>query len=121
MRILVLANHPNYAVFRTACFNEKPDAYLKSFRVIPTVPPLGFLLCPFSSSCPLASYVFLFHFLQKNSFVYLDVVLKVSTFAPALKERQGLRFDIPMLFRDRKSTRLNSSHANISYAVFCLK
>src|SRR3712207_7028019 len=23
-------------------------------------------------------------------------------------------------FRDRKSTRLNSSHANISYAVFCL-
>src|SRR3712207_8634695 len=25
------------------------------------------------------------------------------------------------LFRDRKSTRLNSSHANISYAVFCLK
>src|SRR3712207_7805277 len=31
---------------------------------------------------------------------------------------------VPGLFRprsDRKSTRLNSSHANISYAVFCLK
>src|SRR3712207_7512227 len=26
-----------------------------------------------------------------------------------------------LLFPDRKSTRLNSSHANISYAVFCLK
>src|SRR3712207_7867363 len=25
------------------------------------------------------------------------------------------------VFEDRKSTRLNSSHANISYAVFCLK
>src|SRR3712207_6949003 len=25
------------------------------------------------------------------------------------------------MLRDRKSTRLNSSHANISYAVFCLK
>src|SRR3712207_8870780 len=25
------------------------------------------------------------------------------------------------LAQDRKSTRLNSSHANISYAVFCLK
>src|SRR3712207_7200642 len=25
------------------------------------------------------------------------------------------------LYIDRKSTRLNSSHANISYAVFCLK
>src|SRR3712207_8605091 len=30
--------------------------------------------------------------------------------------RTGYRAD-----RDRKSTRLNSSHANISYAVFCLK
>src|SRR5947209_8840566 len=27
----------------------------------------------------------------------------------------------PVLWLDRKSTRLNSSHANISYAVFCLK
>src|SRR3712207_7121251 len=27
----------------------------------------------------------------------------------------------PVRERDRKSTRLNSSHANISYAVFCLK
>src|SRR3712207_8528372 len=26
-----------------------------------------------------------------------------------------------LAWRDRKSTRLNSSHANISYAVFCLK
>src|SRR3712207_7717901 len=26
-----------------------------------------------------------------------------------------------MIPEDRKSTRLNSSHANISYAVFCLK
>src|SRR2546430_6928019 len=26
-----------------------------------------------------------------------------------------------VLFRDRKSTRLNSSHSQISYAVFCLK
>src|SRR3712207_7194091 len=27
----------------------------------------------------------------------------------------------PLVGADRKSTRLNSSHANISYAVFCLK
>src|SRR3712207_8532068 len=27
----------------------------------------------------------------------------------------------PLMKQDRKSTRLNSSHANISYAVFCLK
>src|SRR3712207_7122270 len=29
--------------------------------------------------------------------------------------------DDPGIGGDRKSTRLNSSHANISYAVFCLK
>src|SRR3712207_8021904 len=29
--------------------------------------------------------------------------------------------DFRCIIRDRKSTRLNSSHANISYAVFCLK
>src|SRR3712207_8356770 len=29
--------------------------------------------------------------------------------------------NIDDLYLDRKSTRLNSSHANISYAVFCLK
>src|SRR3712207_7791543 len=34
---------------------------------------------------------------------------------PGRARRDGL------LARDRKSTRLNSSHANISYAVFCLK
>src|SRR3989442_7441858 len=27
----------------------------------------------------------------------------------------------PQVYRDRKSTRLNSSHVRISYAVFCLK
>src|SRR3712207_8885337 len=35
----------------------------------------------------------------------------------------GVRFETSAieLNADRKSTRLNSSHANISYAVFCLK
>src|SRR5688572_31700760 len=28
---------------------------------------------------------------------------------------------LPEVLRDRKSTRLNSSHSQISYAVFCLK
>src|SRR3712207_7057236 len=36
---------------------------------------------------------------------------------------QGLRTKaaLEIIVEDRKSTRLNSSHANISYAVFCLK
>src|SRR3712207_8698339 len=41
-----------------------------------------------------------------------------------MKERSILRRVAAILFHrragDRKSTRLNSSHANISYAVFCL-
>src|SRR3712207_7291628 len=36
----------------------------------------------------------------------------------AAEEEHPLRLAVP---EDRKSTRLNSSHANISYAVFCLK
>src|SRR3712207_6858177 len=42
------------------------------------------------------------------------------TFPPAAVERRrgSRRYDAVL---DRKSTRLNSSHANISYAVFCLK
>src|SRR5699024_11619519 len=31
------------------------------------------------------------------------------------------RFRLRVLLQDRKSTRLNSSHVSISYAVFCLK
>src|SRR3712207_7270272 len=33
----------------------------------------------------------------------------------------GVFDELAMRLQDRKSTRLNSSHANISYAVFCLK
>src|SRR5205085_9705768 len=34
---------------------------------------------------------------------------------------QALAADVTERQRDRKSTRLNSSHSQISYAVFCLK
>src|SRR3712207_6982481 len=37
---------------------------------------------------------------------------------PELRHAAGAQV---LLELDRKSTRLNSSHANISYAVFCLK
>src|ERR1035437_10416349 len=43
--------------------------------------------------------------------------------AVASPNHQWLAFDLlgSIWVIDRKSTRLNSSHANISYAVFCLK
>src|SRR3712207_7850137 len=43
--------------------------------------------------------------------------LKPVSMAVTLGSKQGGGKNIA----DRKSTRLNSSHANISYAVFCLK
>src|SRR2546426_8659233 len=44
----------------------------------------------------------------------------VETVAVALEVPRGAVVDV-LLARDRKSTRLNSSHLVISYAVFCLK
>src|SRR5205814_10374470 len=35
--------------------------------------------------------------------------------------KEDFYFVYPTKFQDRKSTRLNSSHLGISYAVFCLK
>src|SRR3712207_7557745 len=40
---------------------------------------------------------------------------------PKEAELFRLLADVEQAKQDRKSTRLNSSHANISYAVFCLK
>src|SRR5690349_22299587 len=41
--------------------------------------------------------------------------------SPSTKLKASATFDLPDPFGDRKSTRLNSSHVEISYAVFCLK
>src|SRR3712207_7833552 len=43
-----------------------------------------------------------------------------TTAAAHLRDRE-IEHDVGAGRADRKSTRLNSSHANISYAVFCLK
>src|SRR3712207_8352028 len=39
----------------------------------------------------------------------------------AIGQRRATNITTIQNWLDRKSTRLNSSHANISYAVFCLK
>src|SRR3712207_8720710 len=51
------------------------------------------------------------------------LVLLVSGATPGDEARlRVLKHLVPLPFvEDRNSTRLNSSHANISYAVFCLK
>src|SRR3712207_7156134 len=63
--------------------------------------------------------------------VVAAVALDLELLGAADVEREGRgdgagrvdarRVAVLRLDQDRKSTRLNSSHANISYAVFCLK
>src|SRR5690242_21089148 len=55
-----------------------------------------------------------------------SLTLLVATAGPRAARRARTPLAITtliaaMMFRDRKSTRLNSSHMSISYAVFCLK
>src|SRR5476649_3049349 len=50
----------------------------------------------------------------------LHDALPISFFRPASPRNQA-RQETACRRRDRKSTRLNSSHTVISYAVFCLK
>src|SRR2546430_4922185 len=47
--------------------------------------------------------------------------LRLESCEPLALRLEHLRHRDPRPFGDRKSTRLNSSHSQISYAVFCLK
>src|SRR3712207_8146227 len=71
-------------------------------------------------------YTTLFRSLDYPSEV-LEEVYRTNVIAP-LELIQSIRSELKpgarilnITSEDRKSTRLNSSHANISYAVFCLK
>src|SRR5690606_40275678 len=47
---------------------------------------------------------------------------RAPIFAPSVgRYYKGMIVEVPLPLADRKSTRLNSSHVKISYAVFCLK
>src|SRR2546430_10332963 len=50
-----------------------------------------------------------------------DVEVKVLLSRMRHRRRYRILDSFPQLKGDRKSTRLNSSHSQISYAVFCLK
>src|SRR5689334_24755465 len=51
----------------------------------------------------------------------VEVDLLVGVGAVGVEQEAGLVAGRAVADRDRKSTRLNSSHSSISYAVFCLK
>src|SRR5207245_7388004 len=59
---------------------------------------------------------------KRQRFAINDRKLLPELLVFALQFLRGDIFEFPFLHQlDRKSTRLNSSHGSISYAVFCLK
>src|SRR3712207_8689562 len=73
-------------------------------------------------------YTTLFRSGKLGEVVFPRTLLASSSLRGGSHPDELLTIDIPQtvgellhLLQDRKSTRLNSSHANISYAVFCLK
>src|SRR3712207_8469731 len=58
---------------------------------------------------------------SKNAFLTGTYVVLTPFFAWIFTKKMPRKQVYLSCFLDRKSTRLNSSHANISYAVFCLK
>src|SRR2546430_4433295 len=60
---------------------------------------------------------------RSTLFPYTTLFRSRHPLAPSRPQRLEARFlgGEPRGERDRKSTRLNSSHSQISYAVFCLK
>src|SRR5690554_7736958 len=78
------------------------------------------LYCPFHL---IESYDVRVHFLTRCNILLNPVSKSFQTHVlrqhPHCKHIQLLNLDLELL--DRKSTRLNSSHVRISYAVFCLK
>src|SRR3712207_8161866 len=60
--------------------------------------------------------------LIRGAIIWTLVILTLCYYGIRYKGFSRLGFDKTLISdSDRKSTRLNSSHANISYAVFCLK
>ena len=54
----------------------------------------------------------------------IDTLVRARQIKHASRQAHELRTlypDVVEMYADRKSTRLNSSHVGISYAVFCLK
>src|SRR3712207_7447346 len=77
--------------------------------------PLLFIQEPDKKTLPVALLDFTGEFLTDYPLLFTGVVIASTPIVIAYVLLQ--RYFIA----DRKSTRLNSSHANISYAVFCLK
>src|SRR5690349_22601249 len=58
---------------------------------------------------------------QMKEGVYAEAQQQFEAALKLDRSNSWVYYNLGLLFLDRKSTRLNSSHVEISYAVFCLK
>src|SRR5690606_39619044 len=77
------------------------------------------------TAVPLSSVIAAVEQQTEYVFVYTDPMLKASKPVTVSAQDLSIHEFLTVVFKsqplDRKSTRLNSSHVKISYAVFCLK
>src|SRR3712207_7338903 len=92
-----------------------PRSTLFPYTTLFRSPPLN-LPAPGRRQC---LYVVLRDFADTCVFAKQSLEPILCGLPPLLPASGSQVLEAPLL--DRKSTRLNSSHANISYAVFCLK
>src|SRR5262245_64969815 len=76
-----------------------------------------FLLIPRPPRSTLFPYTTLF----RSEAGEVDMAMTLSVFGAMAIDKGDARLVRHLFGEDRKSTRLNSSHLGISYAVFCLK
>src|SRR2546422_4180753 len=81
-----------------------------AFQTFVDTTGIPFYTTPISRGMVAEDHALAFLNARARAFAEADVLLAVGT-----------RFNYVLQFGDRKSTRLNSSHGYISYAVFCLK
>src|SRR5690606_40652260 len=105
----VRASNPHGVLVGTRCRRRAPPLYPGALLPLPAPPP----------SSTLFPYTTLF----RSDMLNADVLEKLKAQADALKAEEERRRSeaAKEAEEDRKSTRLNSSHVKISYAVFCLK
>src|SRR2546430_13482324 len=76
--------------------------------------------------CPQSIVFYLFFFLMirrppRSTLFPYTTLFRSATSTPGFFSVLWISTGMPRPISDRKSTRLNSSHSQISYAVFCLK
>src|SRR5437868_15397328 len=96
-------------VIRTCCFGH--TRFLSFFFLLMRRPPRSTLF-PYTT-------LFRSHRYRTEGRRWLEEALAADRSAHTSAARARARY--VLTDRDRKSTRLNSSHVSISYAVFCLK